>query len=853
MSEELERILRAVERPARYTGGEWNSRVKDPALIKARVALAFPDVYEVGMSYLGQKILYAILNDRPAIQAERVFAPWPDFEDALRARDLPLVSLETATPLGRFDIVGFSLLYELNATNILTMLSLGSIPLLAAERTAEHPLIIAGGPSAFNPEPLAEVFDLFLIGDGEEAFPEIVERWMGLKGTTRDRGRILEAMAEIPGVYVPFLYETWRPGSSNLLAVKAKPGAPARIRKRIVPSFGESFFPEAIVVPNIQAVFDRVAVEAARGCPQKCRFCQATTLYHPFRAKSPDFILKTLRNSLRATGYEDASLSALSLSDYPGLELLIQRAMAELEPEKISLSLSSLRPRGVSADVVGNLIKVRKTGLTLVPEAGTERLRRVINKHIDDADILEAARSAFHQGWRLLKLYFMIGLPTERDEDLAAIVELIKAVVEEGRSILKSPPRLNLSVSSFIPKPHTPFQWLAMDGPDALRNKQDFLKDRLKKFRFIEFKDHPVAKSLLEAVLSRGDRRVGRLLLAAWRQGARFDSWRDRFQMHFWEEGQASVGLESDIYLGALDLEEPLPWDHIDTGVDKGFLRAELNKALAEERTPSCLERSCSQCGGCRLPAFLDRSAREPGPGRPDPFPHLGLASDRLRRYRLFYSKTGRARFLSQIDLLNVIQRTFRRAGLALAMSEGFHPKMIVSFLPALPLGMEAKRDCLEFKSRTVLSAEETVGALNASAPDGLRFLGLQAVEDSAPSLSRAVRALVYTLDLDRPEMETAVRAACAIQGIGNNLWVEQMKSLIRRFLQNKGDGYPVGIALSDPPLTLILTILQGPGKNPRPQDVVQELLSVKNPVYDMTRREAVFWPPDHSSSGPST
>ena len=844
MSDGLDRILRRVEKPARYTGGEWNARRKDPAAVRARVALAFPDVYEIGMSYLGQKILYAILNDHPHIQAERVFAPWPDCEAELRARDLPLFSLETATPLGRFDIVGFSLLYELNATNILTMLDLGRIPLLAADRTGDHPLVIAGGPSAFNPEPVADFFDLFLIGDGEEAFPEIVERLIELKGAAQDRGRILKDLAGIPGVYVPSLYETYRPDRSRLLAVKAGLGGPSRIKKRIVRSFRESYFPEDIVVPNIQAVFDRVAVEAARGCPHKCRFCQATTLYHPFRVKSRAFILNTMKKSLRATGYEDASLTALSLSDYPGLDGLIKKAMAELEPDKISLSLSSLRPKGVSTEIVRSILKVRKTGLTLVPEAGTERLRRVINKHLDDADIFEAARSAFRHGWRLLKLYFMIGLPTERDEDLVAIVDLVKALVEEGRSILHSPPRFNLSVSSFIPKPHTPFQWQAMDGPETLLEKQAFLKDRLKRFRFIDFKDHPVEKSVLEAVLSRGDRAVSRLLRAAWENGARFDGWKDHFQARCWEQAFKSSGIEKGDYLGALDRDAPLPWDHIDTGVRKEFLQGELDRAMAEERTPSCLERTCADCRGCDLPAFLDRSSEEREAGdREEPFPRLGRDSAQSLRYRLFYSKEGRARFMSHLDLINVLQRIFRRAGLSVAMSEGFHPKMIVSFLPALPLGMEAKKDCLELKSRTALSAQETIVCLNASAPEGVRFLELKLLADSEPPLSRAVHSMVYSLNLDRPEAEEAVRTACARKEIPDGSFADRLFALIRRFLEDKGGESGLQIRMSGPPRTLVLIIPQGPGKAPRPQDVVFELLNLEDQVYDMAREEVRFLP----------
>jgi radical SAM family uncharacterized protein/radical SAM-linked protein len=842
MSEAWERILRRVERPARYTGGEWNAKLKDPDRVDVRVALAFPDVYEVGMSYLGQKILYALLNARSGVRAERVFAPWPDLEDALRSRGLPLRSLESATPLGRFDIVGFSLLYELNASNILTMLDLGGIPLLAADRTLDHPLVIAGGPSAFNPEPLAGVFDLFLEGDGEEAFPEILDRFVELRASEKDRAGLVEGMASIRGVYVPSLYEARSAGMSGLLAVTPRPGAPARVEKRIVRSLDDSFFPADIVVPNIQAVFDRVAVEASRGCPQKCRFCQATTVYHPFRARDPDVVLRIMRESLRATGYEDASLSALSLSDYPGLEALVRKTMAALEPEKIGLSLSSLRPKGLSDDVAEHIVKVRKTGLTLVPEAGTERLRRVINKQLSDEEILEAAGSAFRRGWRLLKLYFMIGLPTEREDDLAGVVDLVRAVLEEGRRALNAPPRINLSVSSFIPKPHTPFQWAAMDGAASLLDKQAYLRDRLRRYKSVEFKDHPVEKSALEAVFSRGDRTVGGLLLEAWKRGARFDGWRDRFQGRAWEDAAAAVGLDRALYLGALDVDDPLPWDHIDTGVSKRFLLAEYRKALAEERTPSCLARDCGECGGCRISAFLDRTRREPKPiERLETFPRLGRPSPKPRRYRLFYAKKGRARYLSQIDLLNVVQRVFRRAGLPVAMTEGFHPKMQVSFLPALPLGMAAERDVMEIRSRSRLEPEEAISALNAVTPEGLAFLEVRAVEDGTPSLSRSVAALVYALDMNVPEVEAALDRACAAAGIGEGPAAGRLRTLVGRRLEDGRPGAAVALEVREDPLKLVLTIPQGAEKTPRPQDVIRELLPLENPVYDMGRLEAVF------------
>ncbi|HYA48915.1 MAG TPA: TIGR03960 family B12-binding radical SAM protein, partial [Burkholderiales bacterium] len=503
----LKRILSRVEKPARYVGGEWNEVRKDPAAAEVKVALAFPDVHEIGMSYLGQKILYGLLNEDPAVLAERVFAPWPDLEQELRRAGIPLASLENGIPLHAFDVVGFSLLYELNYSNILTVLDLGGIPLRSAERDGRHPLVIAGGPAAFNPEPVAEVFDLFLLGDGEEGFPEILAALRSLRGCGLDRAKTLKALSAIEGVYVPSLYEAERQSGSPLLVPRPKGDAPARIRKRILKGFARSFFPEKIVVPSLRVVFDRVAMEAARGCPQNCRFCQAASVYFPHRAKDPGFVLKTLLRSLRQTGYEDGSLSALSISDYPHLAETVRSFMDETAREKISLSLSSLRPRGLSPEIVESILKVRKTGFTLVPEAGTERLRAVINKKLTDVEIREALTSAFSGGWQLVKFYFMVGLPTETAEDVMAIVDLVRRSLELGRSILGRAPRIHVSLSSFIPKPHTPFQWLGMTSEVDLAEKQRFVRSELGRARSVEFKDHPVRTSVLEAAFSRGDRR----------------------------------------------------------------------------------------------------------------------------------------------------------------------------------------------------------------------------------------------------------------------------------------------------------------------------------------------------------
>jgi len=839
---ELARILPLVEKPARYIGGEWNEVRKDPAEVRLRVGLAFPDVYEIGMSYLGQKILYDLLNARPGLAAERVFAPWPDMEAALRRAGLPLVSLETKTPLDRLDILGFSLLYELNDSNVLTILDLGRIPLLSAERGTEHPLIIAGGPAAFNPEPMAPVFDAFFVGDGEEAFPEIAESYLELKKRGLKKPRVLEELSRVRGVYVPSLYDTKTPSGGRLAVPVPRAGAPARVMKRVLSRLPGSY-PERIIVPHVQAVFDRVAMEVARGCPQRCRFCQATSLYFPHRAMAPSAVIRSTLNSLRATGYEDASLSGLSVSDYPGLDRTVKALMSELTSEGVSLSLSSLRPQGLSQDVVDSIIKVRKTGFTLVPEAGTERLRRVINKDVKTEDLLEAARNAFGQGWRLLKLYFMIGLPTERQDDLEAIEDLIKGILEAGRKARNRTPQINVSVSSFIPKPHTPFQWLAMEDAGTLQDKMGFLRSRLKKHRSVQLKTHDLPTSLLEAVFSRGDRRLAGPLIEAWKRGARFDSWRDHFRFEIWESALADGGLDYRDYLSALDLDAPLPWDVIETGLSKDHLRRELGKALREETTPSCADTDCRDCLGC-APEL--RGIRSPDDSLAiESLPPLTIGTEFLGvvRYRAFFAKDGTARFLSHNDLANALRRAFRRAGVPVLRSAGFHPKMLVSYLPALPLGMEGREECLDFKSNREFSEVEFLDRVNNSLPLGLRFHRLTRLADKQASLGEALAGMVYSLDLSHPDVEPAVLAARREKDLAALDDEALLQELVHEaFPQPETQG--LNISLDVGRRRLVIELKHQAQGGLRAQDVVRAILPLEHAVYVMARENVLLKDP---------
>ena len=835
----LAAVLARVEKPGRYVGGEWNEIRKSPARVAAKVVLAFPDAYEIGMSYLGQKILYALLNRERDVLAERVFAPWPDFERELREAGLPLASLESGRPLREFDIVGFSLLYELNFSNILTVLDLGAIPLVSAERGEKDPLVIAGGPAAFNPEPVADLFDLIFLGDGEEGFLEIVRADADMRSRGVARGERLRELARVEGAYVPSLYRvssstglsatsgttglsgTTGSEGSPLLVPRPGPGAPAVVRKRQVKDFARSFFPEKIVVPGLRVVFDRVAIEAARGCPQSCRFCQASTLYFPHRPKDPDVIHRTALRSLRQTGYEDLSLSALSIGDHPQLEATARSLMDELAREKISLSLSSLRPGKLSRELVESILKVRKTGFTLVPEAGTERLRAVVNKTLDAAEIREALTFAFEGGWKLVKLYFMVGLPTETDEDLAGLVDLVRDVLDLGRKILGAAPRVHVSLSSFIPKPHTPFQWLGMDDEAELARKQDLLRSELRRFRTVEVRTHPIATSVLEAVFSRGDRRLGPVLVDAWRRGARFDGWDDKLDVKAWTDAFAAAGLDHRDYLRPLSRDAVLPWNHIDTRLSKRRLSDELDAALRGERTPDCLERACGECRGCEERSWKKpvRPAKvRPVPQAPEP---AGEPAGTALRYRAFYSKKGKARYLSHIDLIHILQRSFRRAGIEVAKTQGFHPKMDFAYGPALPLGMEARREVLEFRSGRRMEPRDFLARMNRSVPPGIRFSGLDLVEAGTPSLFKVIERLVYSLDRTS-------------EALGPRRSPREIKAALARF---KEASPALDFRLAGKRLVLLLP--PDPVKGARAQDIVREVFGIEDPVH-LLRRDAV-------------
>lgn len=596
-------MLQAVEKPARYTGGEWNAQPKDSAAVLCRIALAMADVYEVGMSNLGLKILYEILNRRDDIAAERVYAPWLDMEEEMRRRGIPLFSLETFREVSSFDILGFSLQYELLITNTLNMLDLAGLPLHAAERTDEQPFVIGGGPCVYNTEPIADFFDFFVLGDGEEIVVEVCDALIAWKKGGRPDGRrgFLRRAARIPGVYVPSFYapEYDAQGMFTGLRILDEAASP-QIYRRVVKDLDAAPFLEKPVVPYLGIVHDRLMLELFRGCTRGCRFCQAGMAYRPVRERRPETLESLARTLFDSTGYNEMSLTSLSSADYSCLSPLVDGLLAGTQGERVSFSLPSLRIDSFSVDIAERLQQVRKSGLTFAPEAGTQRLRDVINKNVTEDDLLHSVRTAFEQGWKAVKLYFMMGLPTETDEDIVGIAELAQKVVDCYKEVKgKRGVKVTVSVSCFVPKAYTPFQWFAQVPQEEFERRQRLLKESIRD-RAISFHYHDARASVLEGALSRGDRRLSAVIETAWRNGAKFDGWTDQFKDEVWKDAFCRCGIAPEFYSRRTrDLEEALPWAHTSPGVSEDFLRREWQRAQEAALTHDCRRETCTGCGVC--------------------------------------------------------------------------------------------------------------------------------------------------------------------------------------------------------------------------------------------------------------
>jgi radical SAM family uncharacterized protein/radical SAM-linked protein len=747
-------ILPCVDKPSRYLGNEVNA-VRKLTGVDVRMALAFPDLYDLGLGNLGIHILYAAVNALPWAACERVYAPAADMERALRERGLPLFTLETRTPLSEIDLLGFTLQSELTYTNILNLIDLAGLPVRAADRQEGAPLLCAGGPAVFNPEPLAPFLDFFVIGDGEDAILEIAHLLRDLRGATRKEK--LEALARLEGVYVPTLYpmETLPDG-----ALRPPLDAP-RIRKRITKDLNGATFPVDYIVPYTQQVHDRISLEVLRGCTQGCRFCQAGMTTRPVRERTLEKVDELLNRTLATTGYEEVSLVSLSTCDYSRVRQLVENTVETARPQRVSVSLPSLRLDSFSVELADMVAETRRTGLTVAPEAASPRLRAVINKWIPDEELLDMTCAAYERGWDHVKMYFMIGLPTERDDDILAIADLARRAVERGRAV-HSKAKAHLGVSTFVPKPFTPFQWARQIDLAETERRQDVLQGALRRDARIKFGRHDPEETFLEGLISRSDRRAGDLIEAAWRNGARFDAWREHLNFQAWTDAIAATGFDVADALRERAMDERLPWDHIDVLIDKQWFVDDWARAMELKHAQDCRHSKCHKCGVIdherALCASMLRGAvqgrkpesqwqRAPSSSFVEPPP--------VQRLWLRISRTGNARFLTHLEAMNAWMRSLRRARVPLSYSQGFHPHPKLAFSSAMPHNEQSFGEYMDITLSARREPSELLEALGRVVPEGFGVHAIREVPLQAPSLMSLNHGHDYVISLPHEPRES--------------------------------------------------------------------------------------------------
>ncbi len=750
-TEQSELLL--VEKPGRYVSYEVNIHKKSWNDAFIRWALVFPDVYEVGLSHLGLRILYHKLNQTDGVLADRAYTPWPDREKQLRNKKQPLCSHELNKPLNLFDFLGFSLQYELSYTNILTVLDLANIPLMAKNRSEKDPFVVAGGPCTFHAEPVADFFDFMVVGEAEETLEEIRKIYTDWKESKSSRQSFLEEIRKISGIYVPSFFSIkYKPGG-EIEAIIPQYADYQTIKKRIIEDIDTTspIYPRDIV-PVLGIVHDRLNVEIARGCTRGCRFCQAGFVYRPVRERHPERVLEYIKEGLKKTGYEEISLLSLSTGDYSAIQTLIPQITSELIKEKIAISLPSLRVGTLTSEIVESIKSIRKTGFTLAPEAGSERLRQVINKQISTDELIETARYVFHAGWKLLKLYFMIGLPTEQNEDIEALIDLCITLWKTGKS---SRGRLHVSVSTFVPKPHTPFQWCGQAEKSYIEATISYLKKRFRPYRSIELKWHNPGQSFWEAVMARGDRRLGKVILKAWQMGARLDGWTELFREDIWREASKLSGINPEFYANrTINTDEVLPWSHISCGVSTNYLKEEYKKALEFKFTGDCRTGKCTKCGVCdfkTIQPLLWKNYRNTKTKRTIPLSDNKQGNPHW--YKFIYTKLGKARFFPQVDIQRLLSRAARRAGLPMAYSKGFHPAPRMSFLDALPVGVESLCEIGWIAFEVDVNIKDTISRWNSQLLEGISILEMTPL-DKKPTITRPLSYTYRLENMSREEIE---------------------------------------------------------------------------------------------------
>ncbi len=797
---DIEKILPLVQRPGRYINHELNTYPpRENADVK--LCLCFPDLYEVGGSNLGLEILYHLVNRKTDAGCERCYAPADDMEAQLRSRSLPLFALESRRPVKSFDIVGFTLQYELCATNILAMLDLAGIPLAAKDRGSGYPLIIGGGPMTANPEPLAEFFDAFVLGDGEDAIVDIIVAVREGKAAGDSREKMLLRLARIEGVYVPSLYEVDHNPDGTVAAVRpVNADVPARVTKRVT-KLDDAFFPPTKIVPYLQTVHNRLNIEIARGCASHCRFCQASRYYHPWRPRSKENILALVEKGMASTGFEEIAFSALSCTDYRGLDAILTEVNRRYASQRISISLPSLRCDQFSLQVASNLGYNKRSGLTFAPEAGTDRLRTVIGKNLPGTQIAETLSLAWRMGWRTIKLYFMIGLPTETMADVEGTAVLL-------RSIKKLAPGLNftVTVSPFVPKAQTPFQWVAMARRDVIRERFQ----RLQKILPASVKGHYVESSILEGVFARGDRRLSAVIRRAWEKGCRFDQWKEHLKYDLWQQAFADCGLDPEFYaFRERSADEVLPWEHLRFGMPKDAMRKEYEESLAVNVTETPLE-----------------PAAAPAIPPPPPAPRPSAVLQTVQRLRLRFRRAGIVRFLSHLEQIEMFRRVMRRSGLPLNYTGGFSPQIKMAFGPAVSVGYESGSEYVEVELTRRVEPAEVQLRLAPALPEGYSLMSARKVPVFFPSLDSLLNVAEYYIGVavtDEAIEKLLARKEIIIEKRKENR-IERVdaRPLIRE-MKREGDG-------------LMLQLRFGPKRNVKPERVIQVLCG-------MTEEEAKLLP----------